>query len=116
MHLEIDARTQDAELFENLPMADAVATFESENSELSVFLLSRELENQTQLSLDLSRFGNIEFIEGFQMGGNSLDLTNNAEYPERVQPQSFAPAAVEKGIIEIVLPQASWSVARFKVT
>lgn len=116
MHLEIDARTQNAELFENLPMADALATFDSENSELSVFLLSRELENQTRLSLDLSKFGNIEFIEGFQMGGNSLDLTNNAEYPERVQPESFTPSAVENGVIEFVLPQASWSVVRFKVT
>lgn len=114
LQLELNARTEDAELFEKLPMADAVATFDKANGELSVFLLSRELTDEAAFEIDLSGFGEVEFIEGFQLGGDNLELTNNLENPNRVQPHQFS-ASVSNSVAQLNLPPVSWSLARFKV-
>jgi len=111
--LEINARAENAELFENLPMVDAVATKDGE--ELSVFLLNRELEEHTDLTIELGGLGNLEFIEGYLVGGENLEIQNTSASPEAYAPSSISPERVEGSGFSVSLPKVSWSLLRFKL-
>lgn len=115
LDLEIEVETKDAELFKDLPLADAVATFDEETNSLVLFLLNRNTEQSSSFKLDLSAVGALEFVEGKMLGGENLDLTNNLENPNRVQPADISPASVHDSVVEIELPKISWSMLKFKV-
>lgn len=111
--LDIDTRTENAKLFENLPMVDAVATKNDE--ELNVFLLNRELTDSTEISIDLKGLKIKEFIEGHLIGGGDLDLQNTSENPEAYAPSSISPETFDDDSLTINLPKVSWTLLRFKL-
>ena len=112
--LEIESRTENAELFENLPMIDSVATKDGEY--LNVFLLNRELNDSTELNIDLQGFNIEEFVEGFLVGGENLDVQNTADNPDAYSPDSISPSETVANGFSITLPKVSWSLLRFKLS
>lgn len=115
LRIDIDAPTADSALFKNLPLADAVATWDEESGTLVLFLLNRNLTESSTFELDFSELGELKFIEGKLIGGENLELTNNLENPNRVVPVDISPASVSGGRVEIELPRVSWSMLRFSV-
>lgn len=115
VELEIDVETADAELFKNLPLADAVATFDEESRSLVLFLLNRNIDKSSSFKLDLSSVGELEFVEGKMLGGDNLELTNNLENPNRVLPVDVSPSSIAGAVVEIELPKVSWTMLKFKV-
>ncbi len=112
--LEIGTRTEDAALFENLPMVDSVATKDGDH--LNVFLLNRELEDSTDVSIELAGFNIDEFVEGYLVGGDNLELQNTAEQPEAFGYDSISPSKTVANGFSVTLPKVSWSLLRFKLS
>ena len=112
--LEIEARTENANLFENLPMVDSVATRDGDY--LNVFMLNRELKDSTDLSIELEALNIDHFVEGFLIGGENLDVQNTAEKPEAFSPDSISPSEIGTNGFSIALPKVSWSLLRFKLS
>ena len=112
--LQIDSRTQDSKLFENLPMVDAVAT--RTDNELSLFLLNRETEDSTELNIKFDGLEIAEFIEGHLVGGENLALANTEESPEAYAPTTISPESLNMNNVGVVLPKVSWSLLRFKLS
>ena len=112
--LQIDSRTQDSKLFENLPMVDAVAT--RTDNELSLFLLNRETEDSTELNINFDGLEINEFIEGHLVGGENLSLANTKESPDAYAPTTISPESLNMNNVGVVLPKVSWSLLRFKLS
>ena len=112
--LQIDSRTQDSKLFENLPMVDAVAT--RTDNELSLFLLNRETEDSTELNIKFDGLEIAEFIEGHLVGGENLALANTKESPDAYAPTTISPESLNMNNVGVVLPKVSWSLLRFKLS
>lgn len=113
LDVEVSVGKKDSELFKELPMADAVATFDKEGGSLTLLLLNRELEESSDFSIDLSDLGSLRFVEAFQLGGENLELTNNAEHPDAVKPKSVL-ATVSGGTVSITVPKSSWTMVRLE--
>jgi len=116
MDLSIVCRSQDSELFADLEMADAVAILNTQGDEITLFLLSRELEDQAELEIDTASLGALSLIEALHLGGSELDQTNDAENPDRVQPRPLNGILVSHNKVLITLPPVSWSMVRFRIS
>jgi alpha-N-arabinofuranosidase len=113
LDLEISAGTKDSALFKNLPMADAVATVDSQTGQITVFLLNRELEDSSEFNIELAGLGSLKFIEALQLGGENLELTNNADRPAAVEPKPVN-AVVSGEHLNITVPKSSWTMVRLE--
>lgn len=106
----LETRSMDAELFEGLPMTQTVVTQSDDSSSLMIFALNRELEDETQLTIDLTEIGSaLEYTESHCLGGGNLELTNNLEHPEQVVPGALREVVVDGSTLTVVLPPTSWS-------
>jgi len=113
LNLEITAPVKDSALFKDLPMADAVATVDDARGQVTVFLLNRELEESSEFNIELAGLGSLRFIEALQLGGENLDLTNNAERPNAVEPKAVT-AIVTGESLGITVPKSSWTMIRLE--
>lgn len=113
IELDIESTTKDAKLYEGLPMVDAVAT--RQGDELSVFLLNRELDETTDLRIDLGDIEISNFIEGFLIGGSNLDTKNTRENPDAFSPATISPEKLDGESLFVSLPKVSWTLLRFKI-
>ncbi len=60
-----------------------------DETELNVFVLNTDLTNGHTIDIDFSDFGDVEFIEQFELHETDLTLSNTAENPEAVKPRSL---------------------------
>lgn len=114
LDLQLEARSQDSKLFDDLSMIDAVAT--RDGNELSLFLLNRELSEATEVSIGFGDLNVKEFIEGHLIGGEALDLQNTKDDPKAYAPSSISPTRLDKDSVTVTLPQVSWSLLRFTLS
>jgi alpha-N-arabinofuranosidase len=115
LDLSVSCRSQDSELFEDLKMADAVAILNTEGTQITLFLLSRELQEQAEVQIDTSGLGSLSLLQALYLGGSELNQTNNVENPDRVQPKPLENLLMGENRISITLPPISWAMVRFKI-
>ena len=115
LDLDIYARKTDSELFKDLPMTDAVAVINNDHTEMTCFLLNRELSDSSEVKIDAKGLGALRLIEGLFLGGDDLDSTNTAENPTNVQPVELQGIKTTDDSVTITLPPVSWSMVRFSI-
>lgn len=113
---ELETDIGDSELFKDLPMTDSVVTRDPNNGDLRIFMLNRELSNQTDLKVDLQNLSqDYEVAEAVYLGGKDLDLTNNQEHPNRVKPLPLDAVTINDSQLTTTLPPATWAMVRLNV-
>lgn len=113
LNLEVSVRTKDSAIFKNLPMADAVATYDQEIGEIALFLLNREIEESSEFNIQLSDLGALRVVEALQLGGEDLDMTNNATRPNAVVPRQVK-TLMSGETLSITAPRSSWTMIRLE--
>lgn len=97
-----------------VPELATLTIFDEEKGELAYFVLNTNLENSVELELQFDEFGELEFIEQQTLSGDDLFAVNSFAEPEKVIPQLINGNFQSGTQFLFVLPQASWTMIRFK--
>lgn len=92
--------------------ADAVATWDEETGELSVFVVNRGNQDALDLDADLSSFGDLELVEAVTLHHEDPYAANSKDAPDTVAPQANDSVSIEGGRLAGSLPAISWSLVR----
>lgn len=98
--------------FDAVPYLDAVATWQEEAGEATIFAVNRNLEEALPLSADARAFADYRVTEHLTLTHSDLKATNTRENPNNVVPQRGGDAALTDGTLAASLPAASWNVIR----
>ncbi|MDD6968291.1 MAG: alpha-N-arabinofuranosidase [Firmicutes bacterium] len=97
---------------DQVPYIDAVATLEDDGS-VSVFCVNRDMEEDFQLEIDLSSFGQLSIKEHIVLHHDDVKAINTEEHPDNVSPVAGPGGTMENGRASIRIPALSWNVIRF---
>lgn len=110
----IDTTKHDTREYNDVPDIDACATLSEDGTEITLFAVNRDFEEDNIVTLNLTDFEDPQAIEHITMCGYDLKAENTAD-SQTVVPKS-APLPVFDGKkAEIKLAPLSWNVVRFKV-
>jgi alpha-L-arabinofuranosidase len=107
--LAIDAGSYETQRYGQVPLVDAVATYDAEAGRAAVFVVNRDQEGATTLTVDLSDFGGAELLEALTLADAELEAKNTREQPERVGLTPNTSARVDGTRLTIELPAVSWT-------
>ncbi|MDR2730710.1 MAG: alpha-N-arabinofuranosidase, partial [Treponema sp.] len=105
----------DTKDFNDVPYLDAVAVYNSEKDEITIFAVNRNLKEVINLDTEISGFGDMTLAEHRALWNNDLDAVNS------VNGEKVKPAIQQGGVIDnksgssrltAELPAASWNVIR----
>lgn len=94
------------------PALQTAATFNEADGAVNVFISNFDEADDCALRMDLRSFGDLRMLEHVVMAGN-LDDTNSPAEPDRLQPARRAAPPVNGGMVDVVIPKASWNMLRF---
>jgi alpha-N-arabinofuranosidase len=88
---------------------DAVATWDEETGIGAVFVVNRNPDQAMDLTIDLSRLGDIRLRAVTTLAEDDPYACNSVRDPDRVVPRDRRDATLEKGMLHLLLPAVSWS-------
>jgi alpha-N-arabinofuranosidase len=112
LHAVADVPTYETAQFGDVPLLDAVATYDEENGELVVFVVNRLTAGPTSLAVDVRAFGEMRVVEALTLSNPDHAWVASADDDSSVRPRANATAAVVDGRLTAELPAVSWSVVR----
>jgi alpha-L-arabinofuranosidase len=107
--LAIDAGSYRTKNYGQVPLADAVTTYDAEAGRAAIFLVNRAQEGSATVTVDLADFGGAELLEALTLADAELDAKNTLKQPERVGLAANASARVDGTQLTIELPAVSWT-------
>lgn len=95
----------------NVTDVEAVAVYNEEKEELTIFAVNRNLQEDVILTTDVRSFGGYQVLEHIVLESDDLKVSN-AFGKENVKPQSVEQTKMESGTLTSMLHKASWNVIR----
>jgi alpha-L-arabinofuranosidase len=102
-------------IYGDIPAAATAVIYDKDEQTVTVFALNTNLDEKTELTLDMRSFSSVSMIYRTVLTGTNLRAVNTIETPSAVKP---ADVPLEKGTFDtcsLILDPASWNVIRFKV-
>jgi alpha-N-arabinofuranosidase len=115
LHPIIRSPKYDSKDFTDVPYLEAIAVYNEELSQVTVFAVNRHLTEELDLQVDLRSFGEVKVLEHVVLEHENLKAVNTLEQPQRVQPHNNGNARVDGSRVEARLGKASWNVIRLEV-
>jgi alpha-N-arabinofuranosidase len=97
-----------------VPYLEAVATWNNDAGELSIFAVNRNKEEELLLEGGLAGFGHWDLVEHLLLVHEDPKATNTKENPSRVVPRRTERSGTGNKSLEVVLPKLSWNVIRLR--
>ncbi len=110
----INSPKYDSKNFTDVPFLDSVAVLSEDESELTIFAVNRDLEEDMLMDCSLRGFENYRVTEHISMTSNDLKAVNTVNNPNNVIPKTNAVPKMEDAACEILLKKASWNVIRLE--
>lgn len=107
----ISSPKYDSNEFTDVPYLDAMAVYNEENEEVTIFALNRSLEDSLELNCDVRGFQDYQLIEHIVLENDDLKAVNTADH-EAVKPHNQGNARIDDGHVHAVLNKHSWNVIR----
>ncbi len=107
----LDGPTYDTKEYGEVPMLDAVVTWDDEAGAASVFVVNRGMEDELTVSVELAELGMARIVESLTVTDADPYAQNTAENPDRVVPQPNASAGLSQdgNVLTVTLPAMSWT-------
>lgn len=67
----------------------STSVLNEEKSELNIFVLNSDLKNKHEIDLDFTDFGEVQFIEQFELHNTNLKGTNTPDNPDAIVPKKL---------------------------
>lgn len=96
--------------FGDVPVADAVATWDEASGSLSVFAVNRSLDHPLRLDLDVSALPSTRVREALLMSHDDPYARNTLTAPGTVVPRALTGSSVADGHLVAQLPATAWAV------
>lgn len=114
LHPIIHSPKYDSKDFTDVPYLEAIAVYNEENAQVTVFAINRHLTEELDLQVDLRSFGGVRVLEHLVLEHEDLKAVNTIRDPNRVAPHSRGNARTEGTRMEARLGKASWNVIRLE--
>ena len=115
LHPIIRSPKYDSKDFTDVPYLEAIAVYNEEQSQVTVFAVNRHLTEELDLQVDLRSFGEVKVLEHLVLEHEDLKAVNTLEQPQQVQPHNQGNARADGSRVEARLGKASWNVIRLEV-
>ncbi|MBE1879022.1 alpha-N-arabinofuranosidase [Myceligenerans pegani] len=93
----------------NVPLVDAVATWDEDAGSASVFLVNRSVDESVTVSIDLGDIPVTRIAEVQSLWDDDVYARNTLEHPERVRLRDDDDVVVHDGVVTITLHPVSWT-------
>ena len=110
LRLKADCPSYDAGQYGSAPLLEAAAVWDAQAREIRVFAVNRSQSEALTLEPEAEGFSRLEPVEHLVLRSDDLKAVNTAAQPDRVAPEALPLTE------QIVLPQCSWNVLRFRVS
>jgi alpha-N-arabinofuranosidase len=101
--------------FDDVPLVDAVATWDEESGDISLFAVNRSRDDEARLEIRLDAFPGASLVEASVLAEDDPTTTNTADRPDAVRPRALD-ADVTDGRLTATVPPISWTVLRLSTT
>ena len=108
----VSSPVYDSKEFTDVPYLEATAVYNGEQESLTLFAVNRDLNGPLVLNGDVRDFAGYRVIEHIVLEHDDLKASNTADNPNKVVPHRNGTAKLDSGMLEAVLPKASWNVIR----
>ncbi|MPQ96626.1 alpha-L-arabinofuranosidase [Modestobacter sp. I12A-02628] len=93
----------------DVPVVDAVATHDPETGKVAVFLVNRDIEGPTTVTVDAGSLGDVQVLESHTLHDDDVYAANTLAEPNRVAPVENKSVRLENGTLTVELPPVSWT-------
>ena len=100
----------------DVPLLDAVATYDPASGDVTVFTVNRSTEDTLTLTTALAAFGEVDIAESWVIGGGDPYAINERDQPDRVVPVPLESVQLVDGSLQAELPPVSWCAVRLTTT
>ena len=107
----ISSPTYETERYGEVPVLDAVATWDEESGITTVFAVNRSMTDSMDLEIDLRAAGH-QVLEATSYSSTDPYWAASADDDSSVVPVANETASVSEGIVKMELPPVSWNVIR----
>ena len=114
LRTEVAAPTYETERFGDVPVVDAVATYDEKSDDVAVLAVSRHRTDDVELAVDMRAFGDREVAESWLLTDDDRGAVNTQQQPDRVVPHRHDRVTFDGATMTARLPPVSWSVFRLK--
>ncbi|MFC7464635.1 alpha-N-arabinofuranosidase [Brachybacterium sp. GCM10030252] len=116
LDVRLQSPTFENQRFGTSTSGDAVATWDEETGDLTVFVVNRDASGPLDLGVDLTAFAGLELVEALTLHHEDPYVANTADAPDTVTPQKNESIALADGRLTGELPAISWSIIRLSRT
>jgi alpha-N-arabinofuranosidase len=99
--------------FGDVPFLEAIATWNRENGEITLFSVNRSRDEELLIEGELGGFQKSRLIEHIVLSNPDPKATNTKDHPLRVTPDRKQATRVDGSSFQSTLPALSWNVIRF---
>ena len=107
----LSSSMHDTKDFADVEDVDAVAVYNKENDEVTIFAVNRDLEDDIKLECNVKSFEGYQLVEHIVLKEDNLKETNSAA-KQSVAPVTGNDSVLDDGILTTMLHKASWNVIR----
>jgi len=107
----INAITQERG-FEGVQTIGAAAVLNEETQELTLFVINRDWEADTELEIDVRGFEGYRLVEHSEMYTDDLSAGNTFDNPGVIAPKANAETRLEGGKVKLTAKSLSWNMIR----
>ncbi len=109
LELKLDVATYSTAQYGDVPLVDAVATYDETRGRTAVFAVNRSLTEEATLTIDTTTLGGLTVTSAVSLTDDDIHAANTLEDPERVAPRSNTSARGDGDEIVVTLPPVSWT-------
>ena len=109
LQLKLESPTYSTAAYGEVPLIDAVATFDRGSGRSAVFLVNRSQNEAVTLTIDVAALGDASILETHTISDDDVYAKNTLEDRERVAPRANDSVAVDGGELTVTLPPVSWT-------
>lgn len=113
LKVNMECPKYDCKEYTDVPMLDAVAVYDEENTTVTLFVLNRSTEENLEVHCDLRTLNAGKCIKHVSMEGYAYEACNTADNPNMVVPKEQEGFMLEGGYMDTVIPKASWHMYHF---
>ncbi|ASA20773.1 alpha-N-arabinofuranosidase [Paenibacillus donghaensis] len=108
----IESPKYDSRDFTDVPLLDAVAVLNEDETELTVFAINKSLKERLDIQCDFRSFGQLDMIQHIALENSDVYAVNTLADPKRVLPTEKE-RAKEAG--QLSLEPLSWNMLRYRI-
>ncbi|MBW9092344.1 alpha-N-arabinofuranosidase [Microbacterium jejuense] len=109
LQLKLDSPTYETKAYGDVPLVDAVATFDRQTGRAAVFLVNRSQDEAVTITVDVAALGEVSVLESHTLWDDDVYAKNTLEDRERVAPRPNDSVSVDTRELTVTLPRVSWT-------